>query len=90
MAYFEIRSGLKKLEFEPLAEADIEARCAVVEFVYDGPLAAGQWARLALGRQNGLMRELVGVPELVSVQNTSTDQREYRYRLRGAIRAAHD
>src|SRR5690349_6721987 len=70
MAYFEIRGGLKRLEFERLPVSSGEATCAVVEFVYEVPLPTGQSARITLGRHNGVVRELVGVPELVSFHDT--------------------
>jgi hypothetical protein len=89
MAYFEIRGGLKKLEFEHLAGSGGEATVAVVEFVYELPLAADQWARITLGRHNGVLRELVGLPQLVAV-DTTKGQGEYLYRLRGAVTAARD
>jgi len=87
MAYFEIRGGLKKLEFEHPSGSDGEATGAVVEFVYESPLAVGQWARITLGRHNGVLRELVGIPELVAVDNAK-GRAEYLYRLRGAVAAA--
>ena len=67
MAYFEIRGGLKKLEFERLPGSSDEATRAVVEFVYPLPLAAGQCARIMLGLHNGVERELIGVPEFLGV-----------------------
>ena len=90
MAYFEILRGLKKLEFERLPAPNDDAACAVVEFVYDVPLPPDQWARIALGRHNGVLRELVGIPELVASHNTKTSKPEYLYRLRGPIAAGRD
>jgi hypothetical protein len=90
MAYFEIRGGLKRLEFERSSVSSDEATCAVVEFVYEVPLATGQWARITLGRHNGVVRQLVGVPELVSIPDTKARKPEYLYRLRGTITEARD
>ena len=88
MAYFEIRGGLKKLEFERLPGSSDEATRAVVEFVYPLPLAAGQCARTMLGLHNGVERELIGVPEFLGVCGPRSAKPEYLYRLCGAITAS--
>jgi hypothetical protein len=93
MACLEIRAGLKKLEFERLPTSSDEATRAVVEFVREVPWPCGQSARVALGRHNGVLRELVGIPELVGTEDTQNSRgpgRQYLYRLRGAITAAKD
>jgi hypothetical protein len=86
MVYFEVREGLRKLEFERSPGAEQEAAYAVVEFVHEALLPPGQWARISLGRHNGVVRELAGVPELVEIQPRKAN--EYLYRLRGAITSA--
>jgi hypothetical protein len=88
MAYFEVRGGLRKLEFERSPESDCEAAYAAVEFVHETLLPPGQSARIALGRHNGVVRELVGIPELVKVNHAKAN--EYLYRLRGAMTAARE
>jgi hypothetical protein len=88
---FEIRTGLKKLEFDRLpGSTDDEATHAMVEFVREIPLPSGYQARIALGRHNGVVRELVGVPELVDIHDAQAPRRQYLYRLRGTITAAAD
>jgi hypothetical protein len=88
MVHFEVRGGLRKLEFQGSPGSGHEAEYAVVEFVHVAPLPAGQSARITLGRHNGVVRELVGIPELVQLNRTNAN--EYLYRLRGAITEAHD
>lgn len=88
MVYFEVRGGLRKLEFERSPGSQQEAAYAVVEFVHEDLLPPGLAARVALGRHNGIVRELVGIPELVRINQTRGN--EYLYRLRGAITAADD
>lgn len=88
MAHFEVRGGLRKLEFERSPASAQEAQYAVVEFVHDALLPPGQSARVVLGRHNGVVRELTGIPELV--QRNHTKANEYLYRLRGVISDAHD
>ena len=88
MVYFEVRGGLRKLEFEHSPKPDQEASYAVVEFVHDALLPPGQTARVPLGRHNGVVRELAGIPELVTTSPTKAGK--YLYRLRGPITAARD
>lgn len=87
---FEIRAGLKKLEFERLPTSSDEATRAVVEFVRETPWPSGQRARIALGRHNGVLRELVGIPELVGTHDSRGPGRQYLYRLLGAITVVDD
>jgi len=84
MGYFEVRGGLRKLEFERSPGLEQEAQYAVVEFVHDALIPPGQVARISLGMRNGVVRELAGVPELVKTRHRQAN--EYLYRLRGAIR----
>jgi hypothetical protein len=87
MVYFEVRGGLRKLEFERAAGSH-EAAYAAIEFVHETLLPSGQRARIGLGMHNGVVREVVGIPELVKDNRTKAN--EYLYRLRGAITAAPD
>lgn len=79
-----IRRGLRKLEFESELESGTSPRPstneALVEFVTDAPLEIGTTACVPLGRRNGVLREVVGIVQLVE-----SKEREYRYRIRGAV-----
>src|SRR5690242_2700307 len=88
MAYFEVRSGLRKLEFDHWPASEHDAVSATVEFVHETLLPPKQPARVTLGRHNGVVRELVGIPELIKVNQAKPT--EYLYRLHGAITVAHD
>ena len=83
----EIRRGLRKLEFESAATPEAAAD-AVVEFVTSAPLEMGATACVPLGRRDGVLREVVGIVQLVEWKELDKKQREYRYRIRGAVTRA--
>lgn len=83
-----IRRGLRKLEFDSAANPRAPTEEALVEFVTDAPLDVGTTACVPLGRRNGVLRELVGIVQLVDSKQLGTQRREYRYRVRGAVTAA--
>jgi hypothetical protein len=92
VSLIEIRSGLRKLEFEGSAaerSADSEER-ALVEFVCEAPLPEAEAVRIELGARGGVLRELSGCPELVETKALKAGKREYLYRLRGRIAASPD
>lgn len=80
----EIREGLRKLDFEESADGEKQA---VVEFVRSSPLPPSETVRVALGRRDGLLRELVGLPQMLEQKGAGASNSEYRYRVRGTIRA---
>lgn len=88
MAPIEIHSGLRRLEFERSEQSAGESTHALVEFVRGTPLVAGQVVRVALGRRNQVIRELVGVPELIESPPAQGGPEQYRYRLRAAVTVA--
>lgn len=79
----EIRSGLCKLEFTPEAGGSDHQR-ASVEFVRETPLATGEIVRIPLGRRDGCLRELSGLPRLMETKRLTLG-RQYLYRLSGAV-----
>jgi hypothetical protein len=82
----EIRKGLRKLEFEGSSNSESGPRHVVVEFVRPKPLGPEEIVRVPLGRQGGVLRELVGEPRLVDTRATGAIGKcEYRYRLRGPV-----
>jgi hypothetical protein len=81
----EIMLGLRKLEFEVRPESAELPQYAVVEFVRSAPLGAGEKVRVPLGSQGGVLRELVGEPQLLEKVKFGLDRHEYRYRVRGPI-----
>ena len=82
----EIRAGLRKLEFEGLSNSESGPRHVVVEFVRPKPLGPEEIVRVPLGRQGGVLRELIGEPRLVDTRATGAiGKNEYRYRLRGPV-----
>jgi hypothetical protein len=84
-----IRRGLRKLEFESVAaNDDAAANEALVEFVTEAPLEMGATACVPLGRRDGVLREVVGIVQLVESKELGGKQREYRYRIRGTVTAA--
>lgn len=85
MEPIEIQGGLRKLEFENPGGSGLESTHAVVEFAREMPLPDGQPVRISLGSRNGVLREIVGVPQLVKTNNAGARQRDYLYHLRGAI-----
>lgn len=87
MSCVEITSGLRKLEFEGRRKSTELPRYAVVEFVRVTPMKAGEKVRVPLGSQDGVLRELVGEPQLLEKINLGVDRHKYRYRVRGPIGA---
>jgi hypothetical protein len=60
-----------------------------VEFVTQSPLERGATACVPLGRRDGVLREVVGIVQLVeSKELGESKQREYRYRIRGTVTRA--
>lgn len=86
----EIREGLRKLEFEASSNSESAPRHVVVEFVRPEPLSPEEMVRVPLGRQGGVLRELVGEPRLVDTRVTGARGKcEYRYHLRGPVVEVH-
>jgi hypothetical protein len=86
----EIREGLRKLEFEGLSNSESGPRHVVVEFVRPEPLGPEETVRVPLGRQGGVLRELIGEPRLVDTEAKGARGKcEYRYRLRGPVVEVH-
>jgi hypothetical protein len=81
----EITLGLRKLEFEDRPKSGELPQYAVVEFVRSAPLTAGEQVRVPLGSQGGVLRALVGEPQLLEKIKLGLDRHEYRYRVRGPI-----
>jgi hypothetical protein len=82
----EIRQGLRKLEFEDPSNSESGPRHVVVEFVRPKPFGPEEMVRIPLGRQGGVLRELIGEPRLVDTRATGAGGvSEYRYRLRGPV-----
>jgi hypothetical protein len=82
----EIREGLRKLEFEASSNSESGPRHVVVEFVRPEPFGPEEMVRVPLGRQGGVLRELIGEPRLVDTRTTGArGKSEYRYRLRGPV-----
>jgi hypothetical protein len=90
MTPIEIRSGLRKLEFNKDSDSHGTAQEAVVEFVRATPFPAHQNARVSLGRRDGVLRELVGEPQLIETKDSATQKREYLYRVRGPVTTVPD
>lgn len=87
MSPLEIRSGLRKLEFQASRDGSEEGERALVEFVYASRLPAEQTVLVPLGVRAGVLRQLVGRPTLVEEQSKG-GKVEYYYRLQGAIAKA--
>jgi hypothetical protein len=86
----EIREGLRKLEFEESSKVVSGARHVLVEFVRPEPFGPEEMVRVPLGRQGGVLRELVGEPRLVDTRAIGArGQCEYRYRLHGPVVEVH-
>jgi hypothetical protein len=83
MTPIDIRSGLRKLEFESPG-VDDEAASALVEFVHTSRLDPHQTVRVSLGVRDGAERQLVGRPTLIK-ESSNRGGGEYYYRLQGAI-----
>jgi hypothetical protein len=92
MAHIEIRSGLRKLEFDSRSSgrsSDPVDR-ALVEFACDAPLPSAEQVRIELGLRNGVLREVTGRPELIEARDERHGQRQYVYRLNAVIaKVAH-
>jgi hypothetical protein len=87
----EIREGLRKLEFEESPNAVIKPRHVLVEFVRPEPFGPEERVRIPLGRQGGVLRELVGEPRLVDTRAIGARGKcEYRYRLHGPVVEVHN
>jgi len=85
MMPLEIRSGLRKLEFQgarPSADDDDER--VLVEFVCEKPLDPQQMVCVSLGVRDGVVRQLVGQPTLLKQQSGKAGV-EYYYRLHGSV-----
>ncbi|MEP7245730.1 MAG: hypothetical protein ABI885_18925 [Gammaproteobacteria bacterium] len=89
MTALEIRSGLRKLEFEGASAepGDAESERALVEFVREEPLPETATVRVELGRRNGVLREVLGRPLLLETLRRK-GKVEYYYRLQGPIERA--
>lgn len=87
MSPIEIRSGLRKLEFEPPAAVESAGaeKHVLVEFVRPDPLDPEVSVRIVLGARNGLLREIIGQPRLVDTLRAARGAAEYRYQLHGPI-----
>ena len=86
----EIREGLRKLEFEESSDAVSKPRHVLVEFVRPEPFGPQERVRIPLGRQGGVLRELVGEPRLVDTRAIGARGKcEYRYRLHGPVVEVH-
>jgi hypothetical protein len=84
MAHIEIRSGLRKLEF------DSPSSRALVEFACEAPLPNAEQVRIELGLRDGILREITGCPELIETRNAKRGPRQYVYRLNAVIgKVAH-
>jgi hypothetical protein len=84
MAVMTIRSGLRRLDFEPTAGANAKTH-VIVEFAHSGQLAHDQVVRINLGLRNGIERVLEGFPTLVPAPAKGASE-EFVYRLEGDIR----
>jgi len=85
MMPLQIRSGLRKLEFQGVhPNGDDEDERVLVEFVSPNRLDAGQTVCISLGVRDGVVRELVGQPTLVKEQPAKGGV-EYYYRLQGSV-----
>lgn len=78
----EIKRGLRKLEFVSSSDSHNEG---IVEFIRDSPLPEGETVRVPLGRRDGKLRELAGIPTLLSSSSPQAAKREYLYRLSAGV-----
>jgi hypothetical protein len=86
----EIREGLRKLEFEEASHAVSGPKHVVVEFVRSEPFGPEEMVRVPLGRQCGVLRELIGEPQLIDTRAIGARGKcEYRYRLHGPVVEVH-
>ena len=85
MAIIEIRTGLRRLDFTRKTEvrADEAATHVVVEFEVKGQLARDQLVVINLGLHDGIARELMGLPKLVT--RAPGQGQLFTYRLEGDV-----
>jgi hypothetical protein len=90
MKPIQIRSGLRKLEFEvlPIETEESDADRVLVEFVRATPLESSDTVRVELGLREGWLREIIGQPQLVETAQEAGSKRQYVYRLHGKIGGA--
>jgi hypothetical protein len=83
----EIRTGLRRLEFEAprVGHRKQKVEEALVEFVCSTPLRPRDIVRVELGVREGVMRELIGRPDLVRTVEIDSETQEYHYRLHAQI-----
>ena len=85
MMPLEIRSGLRKLEFQGARpNTDDEDEHVLVEFVSPTRFDPHQTVCISLGVRDGLVRQLIGHPTLVREQVAKSGV-EYYYRLHGTV-----
>jgi hypothetical protein len=88
MMPLEIRSGLRKLEFQGVRpNGDDEDERVLVEFVSPHRFEPSQTVCISLGVRDGVVRQLVGTPMLVKEQ-AGKGGVEYYYRLQGSVARA--
>ena len=82
----DIRSGLRKLEFQRSRSqvTDDENVRVLVEFVHGSRLEPHQTVCVSLGVRDGMLRQLVGRPTLLQEQSEEGNA-VYYYRLQGAV-----
>jgi hypothetical protein len=85
MSITEIRKGLRRLDFTPneSAPAHLASTHVVVEFEVASQLAADQLILINLGLRNGVARELMGKPQLLTSKGGALAA--FRYRLEGDV-----
>ena len=85
MSITEIRKGLRRLDFTPHEHgaAQLPGTHVVVEFEVPAQLAADQLILINLGLRNGVARELMGKPQLLSSKGAGSAA--FRYRLEGDV-----
>lgn len=83
----EIRSGLRKLEFQQTSagSSDSAIGLATVEFAREIPLAPQQTVCIVLGLRDGELRKLQGTPQLIETRRSARGNEEHLYRLHGLI-----
>jgi hypothetical protein len=82
----DIRSGLRKLEFQHsrARSADDDSERVLVEFVHATRLDPHQTVSVTLGVRDGVLRQLVGRPTLLQEQSDKGNA-VYYYRLQGTV-----
>jgi hypothetical protein len=86
MTTLDIRTGLRKLEFQrPRTRvSDDDDERVLVEFVHATRLEPHQTVCVTLGVRDGVLRQLVGRPTLLKEQSEQENELYY-YRLQGAV-----